>query len=168
MIKKDYSRPTLIKKIMLSTKASELVTVYLDSENHYFDRARILNQLKDITNFSERELASVVKVSKTEINRTLSLYKVIEHCPEFYDAAKKFGTDKWVFVMLSGLQSEEMIVEISQMILNGTLTKYSLFGEQFARVHSDAEKRTFNERPPIPSSYFLNSSPLHQNRGING
>jgi hypothetical protein len=144
--KKTYHRPTLIKKILLSPEATNLVNEYLDLEGHYFDRAKSLYTLKGVLNYSERELAAVTKVSKTEINRVLSLHEAVLKNPAFYDAAIKFGTDKWVFVMLMGLQAPAMFDEISEMILSGKLVKYSLFGEQFKRVYTDAEKRAFNDR----------------------
>lgn len=124
MSKTPSERVVLIKKVLLSKKATELVNLFFKEDTHFVDKARYLVEIKKESGLSERELSSVLKCSKSEIHRYIDLDRSLSINAKLADAARKYGTDKYVFLMLRTVESGALMNALCQKILNGKLVRY--------------------------------------------
>jgi len=127
MKKIPSERTSLVLKIMTSTKASNLITSYIDDEENFMVKARKLLEIKNMTGFSERQLAVILKSSKTEINRMLMLSKETALTEGIDQAVIKHRTDKYVMVRFQMIKDAKIKRALRGFIIEGRLREHRSF-----------------------------------------
>jgi hypothetical protein len=97
---------------------TQLIT-RLKTENNFFEMADMMLRLKSTLkeNNTERKLAALTGISKSEIHRLLKIARLPNEL-------KKPGIDKWVYVKLSESKGNDF-TRLKNAILSGKVTKYS-------------------------------------------
>jgi hypothetical protein len=115
------TRPHKIKNM---TEDVARLIVQFNSEKeelHYTDAAKLLFQIKCLSNMSERDLVNHLDLSKSEVHRMVIIGR---QSTPILDAAKEFNIEKYVLLEwdeLHFLEPKKKVIE--RMILDGTMTK---------------------------------------------
>lgn len=84
----------------------------------YIEEALILEQHKKETGKSERELAHILDMSKSDVHRLLRIARLPRR---IHKLAKKMELDKWTLVEFSKINDEELQKEVEGCLKHGLI-----------------------------------------------
>lgn len=105
----------------VTPEQANLIYEITEIDTHWIDKAYLILKLKEDTGFSERDLAKVLGISKSEIHRLLVVGRLSLKARE---AFKKLKSDKWaVYELMDQTEkaNSETVKKASKLMMNGAI-----------------------------------------------
>ena len=109
----------------ISDEQLQIINEIFEIDVHWIDQAHKIFEFKEFTGYSERELAKILQISKSEIHRLLVVGKLSESAREGYKALK---VDKWaIYELIDAFKTSNIhtLQEVSKLMLYGKIKSRS-------------------------------------------